>query len=550
MMLPLYTQKTRSVFQQLTVLSRSELYRNWLLYLLPLPVMFGIIIYRSVTGSSLNLPVFGIWLTLGMIGLLALVYGLQCFSNETDRQTLDFLISRPLSPYIIVSVKYVLSCFALLFWLLIASFLIRLDFSLLPLPKGMGPEWIVLFILVIHAMSFLAGITAKGFERLFVVVVASGSISWLSYQYWNKIFNLITANFYWPDIPNRLMLVTTTILPYLLTVLGLAIPITGTIWYLRSRMRWWEFKPFYWLSGSWLSLYGLICLAEFLFSPPIPPMDSVNYGDWHEQTGIVLCQTVANKPNVKKTAQLFYMKYGGKPKPIYRGRDIQKPKFSPNGQQLIFIEDGIVKSYTFASGQVTSLTSGTASAWSNDGRSIIVAKPNGNDEKALLYTYNLTNKHLQPISGQPFSITELAWDSQREVVVIFGKLTELTRFDLKTQTAEKLSFPKLDEPSIFKVVHPSIVTLPKDNSLLFGQVFDRTVKIYHVPLTPGKPSLLEEKTDVRILTGPPVLINNQGVSYIWPRFDGGFETQISYYQMGKLEAEHHHDDHDGHDHDD
>lgn len=544
-MLPTLTQQTRSVLQQLTVLSRSEFYRNWLLYLLPLPVILGIAIYVIITGSSLALPLLGIWIALGVIGLLALVYGLQCFSNETDRQTLDFLISRPLSPYIIVSVKYVLSCAVLLFWLIIASSFIHLDFSLLPFPKGMGPEWIILFILVIHAMSFLAGITAKGFERLFVVVVASGSISWLSYQYWNKVFNLITANFYWPDIPEQLMLVMTTILPYLLTILGLAIPITGTVWYLRSRVKWWEFKPFYWLGGSWVSLYVLISLSEFLFSPPIWPMDSIKYGDWHEKAGIVLCQLMKNKSNPQRISALYFMKYGSKPYPIYRGRNIQKPKFSPDGTKLVFVDDGMIKLYLLANRKIVTLTPGIASAWANDSQSMLVAKTTDTPKKSLLYFVNLKNNHLLQVSDHQFPIADLAWDSKRNIILIFGTLKELIRFNVKTQTSEILHFAKKDEPSVFNVVHPSIVTLSENDMVLFGQVFDQTIKIYSVRLSSGVPILLEEKSDVRILTGAPLLMNEQGTKYIWPRFDNGFQAQISYYLMGKLDEGH---DHGGHDH--
>jgi hypothetical protein len=537
--------KCRIFLQQGAILVKSEFYRGFLPFMLPLPLWIGGILYALSLGR-LPLPLTSVaaWSVLGMAGILALIYGLQGFSSEADRQTLDFLLSRPLSPYLIVAVKYLVSLGALLFWIAIAAPFFRIELATLDLAKGMGVEWLLLFILVIHAMSFLAGIVAKGLERLFVVTATSGGVAWLSFQYWNKILDLISANFYWPDVPPRLMLLLTTLLPLLLMLLGLAVPLTATVWYVRSRVKWWEFKPFYWVGGSWLLLLLLILGAEFFCAPPLWPLEGAEYGDWHENGGIALSRTLDKKT---QSSQLFLARLNGKPRLIHVGTAICKPRFAPDGQRILFIEDGRVKLYDGATRGITPLARGEAAAWARDGRRILISQSlkNKNPEQPRnrLAVYDPATQRLTTVSVQNLAITDLVWDSARHTVYLLGKKTELYGLDLKTGSRKEYPFPEKEQPSLFGVVHPTLMLDEADRILFLGQSFDRSVKIFFLNLRLGKTGLLEEKSDVRILTGPPVLMDHHAAAYIWPRFDGGFESQTSYFYMGKLDEEfHHHDD--------
>ncbi len=537
----------QTLIQQLTVLVRSELYRGWLLFLLPLPFWGSGVIYALCARRfPWELTAEGAWSLLGTVGLLALSYGLNGFSSEADRRTLDFLLSRPLSPYAIVGVKYLISLGVLLFWVFSASFSFHLPLAALSLPRGMGYEWLLLFILIIHAMSFLAGVVAKGLERLFVISLTAGSISWLSYHYWSKVLNLISANFYWPDVPPRLMFLLTAALPFILMIMGLAVPLAGTLWYLRSRVKWWEFKPFYWVGGAWALLYLLIAGAEFFLAPALWPLEAVQSGDWHDKSGILLDRVADPKT---KFSQLYLAQPGSRPRLIHAGPDIRKPRFAPDGRRFVFVESGWLKLFDLTRKSVTVLTPGQSAAWSGDGRRILLArevaapqtawnrppKPRSNQPSQLVI-FDLATRKLTPVPVKNMPIADLVWDSARNTVYLFGSKTEFYSLNLNNFALKEYQFPEQEQPSIFSVVHPTPVLDAADDMLFFGQAFDQSVKIFFFNPRRGKLGLLEEKADVRILTGPPVLIDPDATAYIWPRFDGGFERQISYFYMGKLDA--------------
>ncbi len=336
------------VFLQGTTLLQTELRRNWVAFILPAPFWIGLWVWSVITGrSSHTEDLIWSWSILACFGLLGLLYGLQSFSSETDRKTLDFILTRPISSYVIVFVKYLLSVFLLLFWIISFSYRVTIDLSHLPLPTGMGQEWILLFILMIHAMSFLSGVLARGLERLFVVAALTGTISWISYSCWSISFQLIKDNFFWPDVPQRLIGFQWTFFPILLALMSLSVPLITTVWYVKSGLKWWEFKPFRWVAGSWITLWVMLLSAQFLFAPKLRPLEGVINADWHSSNGFILTRKTTS-PN---RYQLLHCLPGGHPKLLYTGTEIANPSFSPDGCEVIFTENGNILLYSLRTRQ-------------------------------------------------------------------------------------------------------------------------------------------------------------------------------------------------------
>lgn len=527
------------------LLTWNELKRNALAWLAPLPVLLGTIWWSSSRGwEPIKLNTTGTWLYLLCCLILIMVYGLQSFSSEADRKTLDFIITKPISPYAIISAKYLPGLLIFWCWWYAFNFFLQPNLALLALPKGMGIEWIILVLILVHATSFLSGILAKGLERFFVITVMTLIMGSGAYYLWHKIFTLINANFLWFDIPPQLLFFLEKLFPYYLAALGLAIPLIGVIWHLRSKIRLWRFKPAIRLLGVWLLTLFIIELADFLLGPPVWPDPNAKSGDWLNESGIVLA---GNFEAPSPQSYLSFNRLGQRSRIIYTGTgtDLKNPRFSPGGNRIVFSENGRLKILNLTNRTSNDIGEGEVAVWSDDGMRLIAGKKIGPKGLSLLYLIDLKNNKTHQLTPEQLAITDLVWDSERERLYILGFAGELKLMDLKDNSVKELPFPKNDQPRHFGVAKPSVRFQKEDRLIFIGQVFAQTIKVYLLNLENETIQLSEEKSDFRILTNGPLLFNQEGTAYLWPRIDGGFVYQATYYERGHHEHEHGHD----HEHD-
>lgn len=538
------------------LLAENELKRNALTYLVPLPILLGVICWSAWSGwRPINLNSTGTWLYLLGSIILIMIYGLQAFSSEADRKTLDFILTKPLASFSIIFAKYLPSLIIFMGWFSAFSFVVKPNPALLNLPKGIGPEWLFLVLLTVHAVSFFSGLLARGLERFMVITVLSLIMASGAYFLWHKIFTLITANFLWFDIPPQLLFFLEKILPYYLAILSLLTPLIGVYWSLKSRIRLWHFKPAIGLIGVWLLSLLAVEFAYFLFAPPVWPDRNGKTGDWHPEKGIVLAgsnQITSNSQPIAGQSYLSINRPGHKRQIIYTGTGLNNPRFSPDGHYLVFSENGQLKMVNLAKKTVTDLGEGAVTTWSEDGTRIITAKKVGPRGLSQLYQIDLKNNGTRQLHPEQFEVSDLVWDCQREKLYIFNFTNQLHCLDLKANSVKELHFPENDQPKFFGVVKPNLRYLKEKDLVFIGQVFDRTIKIYHLNLENQKIGLSEEKCDFRILTNGPLLFNQDGTAFLWPRIDGGFVYQSTYYDP---DHEHHHrychehdHDHEHHDH--
>ena len=530
-----------SIYKALVFLG-SEFRRNLISFLLPLPVFLFAAVYMRLTGANgAQLGTTGIWGYLVFFAILAMVYGLQCFSSEADRKTLDFILSRPISPFMILTVKYLSSIAVFLGWLAAAIPLLKPDLKKLPLMPGMGQEWILLIFLVIHGMSFFAGLLAKGLERFFVVSFLSALMGWLCYHIWNMAFSLMSSNYYWFDIPPRLHDFVARGIPLYLACLSLAAPLVGTLWFLRSRTRPWQYKPIRRLAGVWAATYIMVLLAQRLFSPPVWPDINAVCGDWHEKGGIVLVSAVKTGKKTQENAggpkrqnsRLSIGPLGGRQKTYYTGVNIKKPRFSPGGDMVVFSEDGQLRLLKIRERKVVKLGPGDIASWSHDGKRLIFAHIIGRNGLSRIYELNLENYQKVQVTEEEFNLADLAWDSINHKLYMVGYLHTISCLDLDTMRKYNFKADEALNKVVLGVVNPSTVLSMEDGRLFIGVIYARKLQIFALDLKTGDITLTEDKLDIRLQTGAPLLIHNKFKAFIWPRIDGSFEYQGTYFYAVK-----------------
>lgn len=517
------------------ILIRNELKRNAFAWLAPLPVLLVILYWSSrIEWTPIKLNMVGTWLYFLFAIILVMVYGLQSFSNEADCKTLDFILTKPISPYSIIAAKYLSGLAIFSAWLGIFNTFLSPDLALLNLPKGIGPEWLILVLLTVHAVSFFSGLLARGLERFFVITVLTLIIGSGAYYIWQKVFALIMVNYMWFDIPPRLLFILEKFLPYYLAAISLLTPLIGVVWGLKSRIKIWRFKSAQILFGIWLLNLIIIQIAYFSFSPLVWPDKNAKSGDWNPIKGIVLVGTdITPSDSDLKISQSYLSlnRSGRKPRKIYAATDLKNPRFSPDGNQIVFSENSRIKIYDFVKKTVLDIGEGEVAAWNNDGQSLITAKKTGSKGLSLLFVVDLAhNNQSRRLSSLPeLTVADLVWDSQLDQLFVFDYTDHLYCYDLKNNITKKLEFPENDQPKYFGVIKPALRFQKEDGMIFIGQVFDRTIKVYILNTKNNNIWLSEQKTDFRILTNGPLLFNQDGTGYLWPRIDGGLIYNSTYY---------------------
>lgn len=531
-------------------LTLAELKHNIVSFLFPGLFYGGLLIYILITGER-QLHLFGTWTVLILAVLFAMVYGLQCFSSEVDQKTLDFILTRPLSLYLITGVKYLTSLAVLAGWIIVFTETVHLTLASLPLVEGMGPAWLLLIILTVHSISCCSGLLAKGLERLFGVTVMTGSLALLSYHLWSLVFDLIKANYFWFDIPLYQINFLKTILPVYLAGLCLATPLLLTVWFLHGRIPIYLFKPGRWLIGIWMATYLLTGAFHLLLAPPLWPDSTALSGDWHETGGIILSGPVQEddsfrkpQPHQKIPCRITLAKLGRKSRPIYSGFNIQRPRFAPDGTRIAFAEDGIIKILNLKNNRLTIIGPGHTAAWSNDGDQLLCAESVPNSSTSRFYRFNLKTGKKSYLTERLFKLVDFTWNSRDNVIYYLGYRDELGFFNPQTQAIKEFR-PGSDREkplNYYGIISPTLIYVKELNQVIWGQVFEDELRIFGLDSS-GTIKLLENLVSPRLKTAAPVIINNQFKAFIWQRIDGTFVLQATKYYSYKDD---HHEHENGH----
>ncbi|HOP74012.1 MAG TPA: hypothetical protein PLC07_03025 [Bacillota bacterium] len=556
---PVITNPARVLCHTAWVLTFYELRRNRIAFIFPAFVCCFILL-GSIFIKTLSISVT--FLDMSLIGLyfiLAMIYGLLAFSGEQDHKTLDFVISRPIPPSLILGTKYGISCLILFGWYFLFQYLFPLHWDLLPLPKGMSVHWLTLLVFVIHAISLLAGLISKGLERFFMVIVTTSGMAYLSYFIWDHLFQLLTANYYWYDIPPILMKTVTIWIPVFLTIMSLLIPLTAAMWLLRNRLPISQFKLGQFTIAIWFIVLIGLGLFKSVFAPVLHPVPTAKYGDWHESSGIIIAKAVSSNYQFHRIpddqqipCQLLLSKPNRKPKIIYQGNNLMYPRFSPDGQWVVFSEADELKIVHLKSGRVTTIGPGRIGTWADDSQRIIFNRLIGPNGLSLLYEYHCNNRALQPLTSQKFQIADLLWNTVQNELLIVDFDQSLHHFNLSDNTLSNTTpFEDIDKMHvIFGITRPLVRMTSDMKHLFFAYILQDSLKIYLYDLQKREFNFSQEITNFRLKPDAPILLKPDFTALLWPRIDGGFTYEGTKYYIDREHQHSHHDhihDHDDHD---
>jgi len=543
---PVFTNPLRVFLHTAWVLISHELRHNRLAYILP-----SFIACFLWLGSFFfkTLPVSKTVQQMSLIGLyliLAMLYGLLAFSSDKDKKTLDFMISRPIPPSLILGVKYGCSVVVLFFWYLLFRHLFPIHWESLPLPKGVNEHWLTLLILVIHAISLLAGLQSKGLERFFIVIVTTSGMAYLSYFIWDHLFQLMTANYYWYDIPPVLMKTVTAGIPIFLTVLSLLVPLTATLWQLRNRLPFLQFRPGQFTVAVWLLTFLALGLIHIIFAPVIYPQPTAKYGDWHETSGIILAKAVNpdyafhRVPDDRLVpCELVLSKPNRKSRILYRGNNLMFPRFSPNGQSVVFSEADELQIIDLKTKKKTNVGPGRIGAWSDDGRRIIFNRLIGPNGLSELYIYDCSDQSLRQLTPQTFHIADLLWNSSQDELLIVDYDQSIHHYNLADHSVHTTSFHDIDELHVvFGITRPLIRLDPEQKRIFLGYILQGSLKVYQYDPVNREFRFSEQITNFRMKPNAPILLKPDFSALLWPRIDGGFTYEATKYHV---DHEHEHD---------
>ncbi|HHZ20456.1 MAG TPA: hypothetical protein GX391_08130 [Firmicutes bacterium] len=482
--------------------------------------------------------------------VLAIVYGLQGFAREADKKTMDFILSRPISLPVLIGVKLLFSTGVFALWLFLFQFVVDLDLSKVPFPTKLDPSWCGVVLIMLNSMGFIAGLITRGAERLVVTVVLTGLVAGLSYGVWLQCFDLMSARYFWFDIPPHIYGLVARIIPWTLLLLSLWIPWVLVLWYLKGKPNPLCFPAFRRCFFLWAVTFLLTRLASLTLGPALWPADlEIREGDWHLRSGLVLTATPPFSYSRQGGSSLYLAKISGKPYRIYTGNKITNPRWSPLGDALAFVEDGQIKIYH--RGRTTALGQGNNPTWSGDGRKLAYTLQLEKDKQIQrVYALDLTSKKTTLLGTIPSGLLDLVWDSDRQQLYGAHQDGYLYLIDLAKEESKKIKIPS---PVQLAMRHPRLVqTLAGD--ILLSLAGEHEVQVYSYQPGRDRLVLLETKSGREVATVTQSFISPDGAGFLWPRIDGAFEYQgiIPPHDHDHPGHEHcldnHHHEHDEHDH--
>jgi hypothetical protein len=515
----------------------KELRQNIIVFISPLIFFIPIIILSLLRGKPILLSD-----KISIVGLIiafvyAIIFGLQGFAGETDRKTIDFLLSRPISPVLLTGVKFSINIGIYLIWLVAITKRITFDWSLLHLPEGVNGNGVGLIFPIIMSMGFFAGLIARGAERLVITVGMAGLMAGGCYILWNQAFLLMAANYYWFDIPPHIIALVSRWLPGFLLILSLATPLVFSLWFLRGRYSFYRFKPLRRLISVWAGLALVIGLAVVFLGPAVwPLLKNPHGGDWHPRSGVAIAGTYF-KDNYPST-YLYIARIGGKPRAVYHGLQIHSARWSPDGKSIAFVDGPWIKVWQRSG--VQTIVKGSFPYWSHDGKSLaFVQRPDNLKQFKGVYVVNLENRSVKLLAPSPkLQVLGLAWDSLRHRLYLLHEQKLHGYLEIIDLKASKHTTIEVSTPPPAFFLQSPIITIGPEGKLLLATTYEHQTHVF--ALIPGQKEFfsLDDSESQGIDMLSQAILCPTGTGYLIPRIEGAYD-----YKGFIPPHDHHHHDH-------
>ncbi|MGE5605303.1 MAG: ABC-2 transporter permease [Bacteroidota bacterium] len=362
-------------------LFRKELRQNAFIYLFPLFMVIVALAFQKILAQLLT-ETWSRNFAIAIPASLAFSYALQAFDLEENGQTRDFLLTKPVSGTQIILSKFFSGLIVLL------SLTVLWQSALIP-DLIQWPDLLnfasfsflayLLMVIVVYGFSFTVSAWVKGPKKLLTAIFISalGTI-WFFYG-WLQFFTLL---YFTPESGGVALILAILIF----TIAQLALVIKGLVVSIHSNLLNYSFPQLVFRIKIYLLLLLVpigINLVNHFNSPEIRPFNSLLAclnGSEVPFFAVDICRQPQGDlyALTDVRGRLGIAKRGETPRVIYQGEKdagnlLSKLLWSPNGEKIVFNENGNIKVLLLSQKEPLFLTKGDLAFWSEDSEVILVA---------------------------------------------------------------------------------------------------------------------------------------------------------------------------------
>lgn len=445
-------------------LFRKELRQNAFIYLFPLIIIIVALAFQKIIAQLLSetwARNFGVAIPVS----LAFSYALQAFDLEENGQTRDFLLTKPVAGSQIILSKFFSGLIVLLPLTFLWQSALIPDLIRWPDLLNISSFSFLAYLLVVvnvYSISFTVGAWVKGPKKLLAAIFLSIlGTTWFFYG-WSQFLTLL----YFTPASGGLSFVP---LLLIFTTTLLVLIIKGLLASIHNNLLNYSFTQLI----SRVKIYLLLLLiplginiVNHFNSPEIRPFKSflacLN-GSEEPFFAVDICkQPQGNLYALTDVrGRLAIAKRGETPTVIYQGEKdagnlLSKLLWSPNGEKILFNENGGIKVLSLSQKDPLLLADGALAFWSTDSEFLLVATKvspvqAGNssvpfNHYRLSYVSVATKEFFELKGNLSFPGSSMFWHSSLNVVFAVTDLWQIALMNLNNGKVEMIHLPLPSEP--------------------------------------------------------------------------------------------------------
>lgn len=445
-------------------LFQKELRQNAFIYLFPLFIIIIALAFQKVLTQLLPeawARNFGVAIPIA----LAFSYALQAFDLEENGQTRDFLLTRPVAGSQIILAKFFSGLLVLLpltvlwQWSLIPDLIQWPDRLTIP-----SFSFLVYLLVVVnvYSISFAVGAWVKGPKKLLAAIFLSIlGTAWFCYG-WFQFLTLLYQTPASDGLPFLLLLLIFTIGSLVLIIKRLLVSIHNNFLNLTFSQQVSEVRKYLLL----LLIPLGINIVNHFSAPEIRPFKSLwacLNGSEEPFFAVDICQQPqgALYALTDVRGRLGIAKRGEIPKVIYQGEKdsgnlLSKLLWSPNGDEILFNENGNIKLLSLSQKEPRFLAKGDLAFWSENSEYILVAAkaiPTQTTDSSVPFNhyrlayFSMATKELYELQGYlSFPGSSMFWHPSLNVVLAVTDYWQIAWMNLNNGQVEMIKLPPPPEP--------------------------------------------------------------------------------------------------------
>jgi ABC-type transport system involved in multi-copper enzyme maturation permease subunit len=445
-------------------LFKKELRQNAFIYLFPIFMITAAFAFQRVLSQLLSET----WtknLAIAIPVSLAFSYALQAFDLEENSQTRDFLLTKPLAGSQIILSKFFSGLIALL--PLTILWQLALIPGLVQWPDAVNISGFsflayLIMIILVYSLSFTVSAWVKGPKKLLVAIFISAlGTTWFFYG-WLQFLTLLYLSLVADGLLFVLAIPTFTLALLVLLIKGLLVITHANLLNHSFKQLIYQIKIYLLL----LLIPLMINIVNHFNYPEIRPfksfLDCLN-GSEEPFFAVDICKQPQGDLYALTDirGRLGIARRGEIPAVIYQGEKsegnlLSKLLWSPNGEKILFNENGNIKVLSLSQQEPFTLAKGDLAFWSADSEVILVAATATpaptTDNSALLNHFRLSylsvaTKESYELQGNlTYPGSSMFWHPSMNTIIAVTDLWRIAFMNLNNGKVEMINLPPPSTP--------------------------------------------------------------------------------------------------------